>query len=356
MNKRLSNFELLRIICMMMIIGLHSLGHGGILENTRVGSLNFFLAHLLESASIIAVNCYILISGYFGIHSKFKIKKLLSLYFQMFFYSLIITGIFIGLRIEGFSIQALVYLFFPFSSQLWWFMSVFLILYLCTPFINKFLHALSKRELSILLILFILIFVVWPSVPIFEPIDNKGGYSLYYFIVLYSIGAAVRLFYENVTLSKKKLAILYLLCSLLLASTNVVLSLLMGRNFGIYSYNFILIFISSVTFFLLFKEFRFNLRSRFINWLSSLTLGIYLIHDHIYVRRFVYQYFNVQDFGTLNPFLFLAKFFLFVLSVFVLSALVESLRQLLFNKLEGIQNKRFEKFCKKVDDLMGSIK
>lgn len=341
---------------MVMIIGLHSLGHGGILENTRVGSLNFFLAHVLESASIIAVNCYILISGYFGIHSTFKIKKLLNLYFQMFFYSLIITGIFIGLRIEGVSIQALVYLFFPFSSQLWWFMSVFLTLYLCTPFINKFLHTLSKKELSILMILFILIFVIWPSVPIFEPIDNKGGYSLYYFIVLYSIGASVRLFYENGTLSKKKLAILYLLCSLLLASTNVVLSLLMGRNFGIYSYNFILIFISSVTFFLLFKEFRINSHSRFINRLSSLTLGIYLIHDHIYVRRFVYQFFNVQDFGSLNSFLFLAKFFLFVLSVFVFSAIVESLRQLLFKQFEGIQTNRFVKVSKKIDDLMGNIK
>lgn len=356
MNKRLSNFELLRIVCMMMIIGLHSLGHGGILENTRVGSLNFFLAHLLESASIIAVNCYILISGYFGIHSKFKLTKLMNLYFQMFFYSLIITGIFLGLRIEEFSIQALVYLFFPFSSQLWWFMSVFLTLYVCAPFINKFLNALSKRELSILLILFIFIFVIWPSVPIFEPIDNKGGYSLYYFIVLYSIGASVRLFYENVTLSKKKLAILYLLCTLILASTNVVLSLLMGRNFGIYSYNFILIFISSVTFFLLFKEFRFNFHSRFINRLSSLTLGIYLIHDHIYVRRFIYQFFNVEDFGSLNSFFFLTKLFLFVLSVFVLSAIVESLRQLLFNKLEGIQSKRFATFSKKVDDVMGRIK
>ena len=129
----------------------------------------------------------------------------------------------------------------------------------------------------------------------------------------------------------------------------------MGRNFGIYSYNFILIFISSVTFFLLFKEFRINSHSRFINRLSSLTLGIYLIHDHIYVRMFVYQFFNVQYFGSLNSLLFLAKFFLFVFSVFVFSVIVESLRQFLFYKYGSFQNKKFNSFCKKIDDLLGSV-
>ena len=41
-NIRKSNFELLRIVCMIMIVTLHTLGHGGALNNTNVFSANFF--------------------------------------------------------------------------------------------------------------------------------------------------------------------------------------------------------------------------------------------------------------------------------------------------------------------------
>ena len=40
MTKRNYGIDLLRIICMLMIIGLHILGHGGVLTNTEAFSVN----------------------------------------------------------------------------------------------------------------------------------------------------------------------------------------------------------------------------------------------------------------------------------------------------------------------------
>ena len=60
--------ELLRILAMMMIVGLHYMNFGGILWSDAI--CNRRLAWLLEAFCIVAVNCYVLISGYFLVSSK----------------------------------------------------------------------------------------------------------------------------------------------------------------------------------------------------------------------------------------------------------------------------------------------
>ena len=88
MYYRKSNFELLRIICMIMVVLLHSIGHSGIIYNTNIDSFNFIIFMILESISIVSVNVYILISGYFGISSNFKLDRIIRIYKQVLFYSI----------------------------------------------------------------------------------------------------------------------------------------------------------------------------------------------------------------------------------------------------------------------------
>lgn len=79
MDKRNSNIELLRVIVAFMIILLHCLGvYGGVIKNLEKWSINFYIAIFLQSFSIIAVNCFVFITGYFQIDKKeIKVKKLL---------------------------------------------------------------------------------------------------------------------------------------------------------------------------------------------------------------------------------------------------------------------------------------
>lgn len=94
LTERQSNMELLRIISMLFILLLHS-NHMGIAEiynlpNRTEAYMRFFI----EVISIIGVNCFILISGYFRI--KLKIKNFCSLVFHIYFFavlSIIIYGL-----------------------------------------------------------------------------------------------------------------------------------------------------------------------------------------------------------------------------------------------------------------------
>ena len=69
---RKSNFELLRIISMMMIIGLHYFHSemGGAIGQQKPNELNFYITYFLEGLFHTSVNCYILITGYFMANKK----------------------------------------------------------------------------------------------------------------------------------------------------------------------------------------------------------------------------------------------------------------------------------------------
>lgn len=90
MKVRESNFELLRIIAMIMILVLHadfqSLGaptRADIISSPITSTLKVFF----EMVSIVAVNVFILISGWFGIRPS--IKGFCKFAFQYLFFSVV---------------------------------------------------------------------------------------------------------------------------------------------------------------------------------------------------------------------------------------------------------------------------
>lgn len=84
---RASNIEILRIIAMFFILFIHanfwSLGEPTI-DEMAANPLATWCRTLFESAGIIAVNCFVFISGWFGIN--FKLKGLVSFLFQSSFF------------------------------------------------------------------------------------------------------------------------------------------------------------------------------------------------------------------------------------------------------------------------------
>ena len=70
MKKRNYGIDLLRLVAMYMIVILHVLGNGGVLEATN--GLKNSLAWFMEIGSYCAVNCYAIISGYVCYHEQEK--------------------------------------------------------------------------------------------------------------------------------------------------------------------------------------------------------------------------------------------------------------------------------------------
>ena len=76
-TKRQGNFELLRIISMVMIVTLHYLKKGGLLSANE-GSVVYYFAWTLEALCLISVNSYVFISGYFTKTKTFKLSDISS--------------------------------------------------------------------------------------------------------------------------------------------------------------------------------------------------------------------------------------------------------------------------------------
>ena len=66
MNKviRNSKFEILKILCILMVIVLHYNNYGGALWVNDLPFWNKFVVFGTESLSIVAVNVFVLISGF----------------------------------------------------------------------------------------------------------------------------------------------------------------------------------------------------------------------------------------------------------------------------------------------------
>ena len=78
------NIELLRVICMVFVVLFH-VNLNVILRNPDTSDFLNYCAIAGNALVAVAVDCFVLISGYFGI--KWKSRSFLGLFFQIEFYS-----------------------------------------------------------------------------------------------------------------------------------------------------------------------------------------------------------------------------------------------------------------------------
>ena len=158
-NSRNSTLEILRIISMIMVIGLHYMNKtiGGGLNTELKG--NIVSSHIIESICITSVNVFVLISGYFMQSAKTTgLKKAVNLYLVMLFYNLSCFGIAAATGQYPFSVRELILAVFPFFAGLKWFLQTYMILLLIAPFINKLLNCLNQESHGFLIFIQIMLF------------------------------------------------------------------------------------------------------------------------------------------------------------------------------------------------------
>ena len=158
-SKRLANVELLRVVAMLMVVMLHYLGKGELLpiKNLHM-DLTGYVAWILESLSVVAVNVYVLISGYFLVESEFKPKKIVKLVFQVLFYTILITILAFSFGLVGkeeLGFYNLIVQLFPFQLEQYWFMTSYLVLYIVSPVLAMGVKALSQKNLKIVTLIMV---------------------------------------------------------------------------------------------------------------------------------------------------------------------------------------------------------
>ena len=191
--ERQSNMELLRLVAMMMILVMHmDYGAFGLptAESVEQAPMTTFGRIFVEHLCLVAVNVYVLISGWFGIRPK--MKSFVRLMLQVAMYSIIITGAFLLLGKATFKIGYVTDMLI--IGKQYWFVVSYLLLYLVSPILNTFVEHSSKREFQWMLLVFFGFQFVYSW--IFGLEEFAGGYSALSFMGLYLLARYVKI-YEN---------------------------------------------------------------------------------------------------------------------------------------------------------------
>lgn len=277
-NIRQSNFEILRIIAAIMIVFHHYSLHGFyVLERSQNKLLGVFCALWGK----VGVNIFVLISGYFLINQKFKIKKILSLIGQVYFYSILIM--IINLVVDNnANITMIKQSLLP--TNLWWFFNAYFIMYCVSPLINIIIKKAKLTYNVIIGLVFIYILL--------------NIYSNVYLDVMYMyvIGAYIRISNFRFKRIWDKIILIIILTGILF-----YINLIAAReNFLKINMMFLPLTLISLLLFICFKD--CNIKNNcLINSLAKSSFAVYLLHDSNVFRNFIWKdIFQTQKFYYSN--------------------------------------------------------
>ncbi len=325
-QKRQLNLELLRILCIFFIIA----GHVG--ERSGIELFSSF-----STVAPHAVNCFVMISGYFLITSTFKAERVLRTIIETIFYTFTITLILY--LIGKASIEDLVKSIIPFAPTkfAYWFVNKYLAVLLLSPFICKLCTTISKKQYQILLVTMLLInstfFAIFPFGQLFG-----NGFSLLWMITVFITGGYLRLYslkmkhYGWVTLA-------------LLATYNLCNNYC--REIIHLHYNSLLTYAVTITTFLWFKEIQIpnnGIMAKFITFVAPHVFAAYLIHEQGLIRTYIIEWLYLFQ-GYMPNTLYL---YLFAFTVLILSVIIDKGRTALFKvcKIDNLTNKLSQRLNK----------
>lgn len=183
---RQTNVELLRILAMLMVM----IGHANFWSQGTISSGEMQMDFVggatrcfLEAWTVVAVDIFVMISGWFGIRASWR--GLSSFLFQCGFFFFGTASVMILLGQATLSPGLL--LGCVTGS---WFVLSYTALYILSPVLNAFIRTASRRQMEWVLVLFFIFqtaYGTWDTVPYIN-----GGYSVFSFIGLYLLSSYLK--------------------------------------------------------------------------------------------------------------------------------------------------------------------
>ncbi|MEE1076684.1 MAG: hypothetical protein UHY68_05410 [Acutalibacteraceae bacterium] len=345
-KERQSGIELLRIIAMLQIIYLHLYQYGGLrTASLGAGELNGFITTFIWSFCRAPVDLFIMITGYFMITAKFDIKKTAkragTTYGAMIFYSIGISVIYFIINPDKVNAVSVAKALFPLTSKTWYFLSNYIVILLLTPFINRMLVSLTKKQYLYFVGIIFFVMSIWSTLAgvkglngvfrIDKIVDPYYGKSLGGFLLCYFIGGYLRLFVPCKRNEYKQydVNIWYLILFILLCITDLGLKYTFEQYSKVFGmFNNPLVVFEAVFLILFFRDFKFT--SKYVNLIAGTTLGIYAIHEHAYVREWLWKVISFKDKSLYDTPLYLILVLLGCVVVFVGCGSIEFIRLKIF--------------------------
>ncbi len=354
MKKRVVSIELLRMLAMMMVVMLHYLDKGGVLP-ALTGEMgpNGYVAWGLESLSIVAVNVYMLISGYFLVESKFKPGRLVELLCQVLFYTILVPVVLLAagvIRPDYFNLYHILRDVLPVQMEQYWFITAYVIMYLFGPVLSTAAKAMKQEQLKSVVIALLLFFSVSKTILPVELAIDKAGNDGIWFLCVFLMAAYIRLygipFFEGGKGTFRGL-LCYLAGSagifcLAFAVRMVYLKTGSLDHFIIvgFDYNHVLNLLAAVGLFYGFLQIKISSEGKFakvVYALAPYSLGVYLLHEQIELRYLWPRWIGASAEG--NIVMMVLRCVFSVVLVYAIGTVVDAVRAYIFTVIRKVVHK-----------------
>ncbi len=324
-----SSIELLKIIAIILVVVSHVIqtlreanpyiSYNDYIIDLSVATTNSrnFILTLFSYFGVLGNTIFFICSSWFLLHSsKYKKQKCFFILFEVWFISIVILLMTYLIRHGNISGKVIIQSIFPTTFMNNWYLTCYLLFYPIHPILNSIIHKMNKQQLfrtsSTLFILY--------SCLCFIKNDLFFSSEIILWIAIYFVMAYLQLYMVSFVDNIKHNFILlfvgligYIGIAFLANILGLHISFLTDKVLRwITNCNPFLILISIALFNLMRK---LTLKNRSINYISSLSLLIYIIHENlllrIYYRTAIWNYIY-QNYGYEN----------LILWVFVLVTLV----------------------------------
>lgn len=333
-----SNMELLRIVAMLLVMMVHADFRAlpvPSCEETHTDMLSSFLRFFTEGASIICVNVFILLSGWYGI--RFKVSRLAEFLFQVLFFGVVCCLVYVIFNPGKVGVVEAIANIFLFKGWAYWFVKAYLGLYILSPVLNAFVKAVSQKEFCWFLFLFYFFQTLygWMSNGAMYFME---GYSALSFSGLYLLARYVRLYPNRYTrLQRQYDMIIYGILTLVMSVSAFVITYLDIPEAGslLWKYTSPLVIVSALHFLLFFSKISFS--NKFVNYVAASSFAIYLIHSNAFLAKPYYDdiikgWFYSQD----STLMFICMTAGLLAGYFVVAILLDKVRIFCWRKLESL--------------------
>lgn len=372
-KERESGIELYKVIAIFLIVLSHviqtltepnyvlGIGEGTFINiATATTNLNVLLLAVFRICGALGNNMFFICSAWFLVNSKkMSLKKVVHMILDMWIINMIVL---IALRSIGVQLQIsdTVKTFFPTTFANNWYITCYLLFYMIHPFLNRMLEQLSINEhLAFATILFVIYFII-PVLPL-EEINLFFANEFVIFLATYVIVSFIKIYKnewtENLKSNKSILfvsiisyVVLILCVDFLGLRTNYFLNRLVRWNMN----NSLFMFLIAFSSFNIMKKKEFI--NRTINYLSSLSLLVYIFHENLAFRKYfrpVIEFSILNRFGIEHAFICAVcmAISLTILS-FIISAIYKKCFTKIVSKLSSIISKNFLTLWKKYERLV----
>ena len=302
MKKKNLGIELLRIVAMMMVVVLHYLDKGGILQpymdNMEPSNLFYWL---LEAFALESVNVYILITGYLLADAAWKPKRLFQVVLQVYFYTILIPVVLIlaGLVAPGsITLYDWIRYLFPVGQECYWYISAYAVMIVFSPILAAGAKSLTKKQFQGVLAILLFLFSVEKTVFPIAFSTDRYGYDFGWLLCLFLVAVYLKLhgipFLEKGCRNGFLLYVVSCLGMWFISIGSGCLGRMGLATFGLhyvsrpYDHNYLLTLTASVGVFYGFKNLKFRepedgkqtIFTKLVLLIGPHVMGVYLLHEH----------------------------------------------------------------------------